>query len=179
MTDEQNGTVRARAGFFNRDVRCDLTEAGLEIRRNSNVTRIGYAEITEIRYRRHGPRRSVLSLKISSGMRITLKFISDYAAASELKAFVKSLLRRVAGDSPATRFVLGASQSQWVASWFGVFASGAVLAVAARSLLTEGQFSSILLPVGIALVNLAVVVPILQSGRPRRYRVKDAPFVFV
>lgn len=179
MTDKQSVEIEAGTGFFNRQVTCRIAESGLEMLRDGDVIRIGYDGFTEIRARRHGSGRPVLCLLTSDGMRIMLNFKVHPAASSKVNTFVKSLLRRVASCAPATRFVLGASQFQWVASWVGGLASGAVLAVAAQSLLVEGQLGPILLPVGIALVNLSVVFPILQSGRPRRYRVEDAPLVFV
>jgi hypothetical protein len=96
----------------------------------------------------------------------------------EIDDFVKSLLDCVARVSPTKRFVIGPSQTQWVASWVGLFASSAVFAFATWSLSDAGQFGSVLLPVGIALVNLAVLLPVLRSGRPRRYTAADAPSVF-
>ena len=88
--------------------------------------------------------------------------------------FMKSLLKRVAVASPETAYVSGPSRTQWIASWIGVLASGAVLLLVAWSLSAGRQIGPMLMPVGIALVNLAVVVPILRSGKPRRCRAADA-----
>ena len=175
MTNMQNIEVLASFGFFNSRVTCRHGEACLEILRDGDVTRISYDQFSEIRYSRRGSRQAVLSVQTSEGTTTTLRFVPEAASSMEADVFVKSLLDRVVHISPTTRFVIGPSQTQWVASWVGLFASGAVLAVTMWNLSAGGQFGTLLLPVGIALVNLAVVLPILRSGRPRRYTAADAP----
>ena len=175
MTDVQNDKIRATTGFFNRAVTCRVTEASLEIQRDGDTAWIGYDAFSVIRYHRRVSGRAVLSLTISDGTKMTLRFAPEAASAVEIEDFVKSLRHRIAGSSPTTRFVIGPSQTQWVASWIGLFASGAVLAAATWSVSAGGRFGYVLLPAGVALVNLAVVLPILRSGQPRRYTAADAP----
>lgn len=175
MTDMQNDEISSRTGFLNRTVTCRVTEVGLEIQSDGDIALIGYDGFTEIRFDRRGSGRAVLIVKTSEGTTTTLRFVSEAASAMEIDDFVKSLLERAARLSPTTRFVIGPSQTKWVASWVGLFASGAVLAAATWSVSAGGQFGSVLLPVGVALVNLAVVLPILRSGRPRRYTAADVP----
>jgi len=59
-------------------------------------------------------------------------------------------------------------------AWAGIWSSFVFLA---WSLLAGGQIRPMLMPVGIALVNLAVVVPIVRSGKPRQYSAADAQAV--
>jgi hypothetical protein len=174
MTDVKNDEIHSTTGFLNRSVTCRIAKAGLEVLRDGHTTLIGYDGFTEIRFDRRGSGRAVLIVKTSEGTTTTLRFVPEAAAAMEIDDFVKSLIDRVGHLSPKTRFVIGPSQTQWVASWGGLFASGAVLAATAWSVSAGGQLGSVLLPVGVALVNLAVVLPILRSGRPRRYTAADA-----
>ena len=175
MTNMQNIEVLASIGFFNSRVTCRHGEACLEILRDGDVTRISYDQFSELRYARRGSGQAVLSVQTLEGTTTKLRFVPEAESSMEVDDFVKSLIDRVAHKSPTTRFVIGPSQTQWVASWVGLFASGAVLALAMWNLSAGGQFGSLLLPVGIALVNLAVVLPILRSGRPRRYTAANAP----
>lgn len=178
MRDKQNDEISVRTGFLNRSVTCRTAEAGLEVLCNGHTTRFGYDRFSEIRLDRRVSGRAVLSIKASDGATTTFRFVPEAASAMAIDDFVKSLLQRVARVSPTTRFVIGPSRSQWVASWVGVLASSAVLLYAAFSLLADRHFGSLLLPVGIALVNLAVVLPIVRSGRPRHSLVADAPTAF-
>jgi hypothetical protein len=116
----------------------------------------------------------VLGVRTSDGNTTTLRLMATPGPNGVIDDFVKSLLKRVTLSSPETAFVSGPSQTQWIASWIGVLASGAVLLLAAWSLSAGGQIGPMLMPVGVALVNLAVVVPILRSGKPRQYQVADA-----
>jgi len=157
MSDMQNREIRAGLGSFNRPVVCRIAEDGLEIARGADVTRIGYDALSEIRFHRRGAGRAVLGIRTLDGNTTTLRLMAAHASNGPIDDFVKSLLERVALSSPGAAFVSGPSRTQWIASWIGVLASGAVL-----------------LSVGIALVNLAIVVPILWSGKPRQYPVADA-----
>lgn len=174
MSYMQNREIRAGLGFFNRPVVCPIAEDGLEIARGADVTRIGYDVLSEIRFHRRGAGRAVLGVRTSNGNTNTLRLASSPDPNRAIEDFVKSLLKRVALSSPGAAFVSGPSRTQWIASWIGVLASGAVLLLSAWSLVAGGQIGPILMPVGIALVNLAVVVPILRSGKPRQYPVADA-----
>lgn len=178
MTEMQNDEISARTGFLNRSVMCRIAEAGLEVLRDGKTTRIGYDGFTEIRLDRRGSGRAALSFKTLEGATTTLRFLPEAASAVGIDDFVKSLLQRVAGVSPKTRFVMGPTRSQWVASLVGVLASCAVLLFAAGSLLSDRHFGPLFLPVGIALVNLAVVLPIVRSGKPRHFSAVDAPTAF-
>lgn len=174
MSDIQNREIPAGIGFFNRPAVCRIAEDGLEIARGTDVTRIGYDVLSEIRFHRRGAGRAVLGVRTSDGKTTTLRMRATHASNGPIDDFVKSLLERVALSSPGAAFVSGPSRTQWIASWIGVLASGAVLLLSAWSLVAGGQIGPMLMPVGIALVNLAVVVPILRSGKPRQYPVADA-----
>jgi hypothetical protein len=174
MTDMQNREIRAGLGLFNRPAVCRIAEEWLEITRGADVTRISYNMLSEIRFHRRGAGRAVLGVRTSEGNTTTLRLMATHGPDGMIDDFTKSLLKRVALTSPETAYVSGPSQTQWIASWIGVLASGAVLLLAAWSLSAGGQIGPMLMPVGIALVNLAVVVPILRSGKPRRYRAADA-----
>lgn len=178
MTDMENDEISVRTGFLNRSVTCRIAEAGLEVLRNGQITWIGYDRFSAIRFDRRVSGRAVLSVKTSEGATTTFRSVPETASAMEIDDFVKSLLQRVACVSPTTRFVIGPSRLQWVASWVGVLASGAVLLFAAWSLLADQHFGPLLLPVGIALVNLAVVLPIVRSGKPHHSSAADAPTAF-
>lgn len=178
MTVMQNDEISAGTGFLNRVVTCRTAEAGLEILRDSHTTRIGYDACAVIRFDRGGSGRAALSVKTSEGATTTFRFVPETASAVGIDDFVKSLLQRVAPVSPTTRFVIGPTRTQWLASWVGVLASGVVLLFAAGSLLADRHFGPLLLPVGIALVNLAVVLPIVRSGGPRHFSAADAPTAF-
>jgi hypothetical protein len=130
--------------------------------------------LSEIRFHRRGAGRAVLGVRTSDGNTTTLRLMASPGSNGVIDDFVKSLLKRVALSSPETAFVSGPSQTQWIASRIGVLASGAILLLAAWSLSAGGQIGPMLMPVGIALVNLTVVVPILRSGKPRKYQVADA-----
>jgi len=174
MTDTQNREIRAGLGVLNRPAVCRIADEGLEIARGTDVTRIGYNMLSEIRFLRRGAGRAVLGVRTSDGNTTTLRLMAAHGSKSAIDDFVKTLLERVALSSPGAAFVSGPSRTQWIASWIGVLASGAVLLLSAWSLVAGGQIGPMLMPVGIALVNLAVVVPILRSGKPRRYRAADA-----
>jgi hypothetical protein len=174
MSDMQNREIRAGLGSFNRPVVCRIAEDGLEIARGADVTRIGYDALSEIRFHRRGAGRAVLGIRTLDGNTTTLRLMAAHASNGPIDDFVKSLLERVALSSPGAAFVSGPSRTQWIASWIGVLASGAVLLLSAWSLAAGGQIGPMLMPVGIALVNLAIVVPILWSGKPRQYPVADA-----
>lgn len=174
----QNDEISVRTGVLNRSVTCRIAEAGLDVLRDGHTTRFGYDRLSEIRFYRRGSGRAVLSVQTSDGTTTTLRFVPEAASAMEIGDFVKSLLQRVARVSPTTRFVIGPTRMQWVASWVGVLASSAVLLFAAWSLLADRHFGPLLLPVGIALVNLAVVLPIVRSGRPCHSSAADAPKAF-
>ena len=178
MADMQNDEISARTRFLNRILICRIAEAGLEIQRDIHTTRIGYDACAEIRFDRRGSGRAVLSVKTSEGATTNYRFVPEATSAMEIDDFVKSLLQRVARVSPTTRFVIGPTRTQWVASWVGVLASGAVLLFAAWSLLADRHFGPLLLPVGIALGNLVVVIPIVRAGRPRHSSAADAPTAF-
>jgi hypothetical protein len=173
MTDTQNRELRAGLRFFNRPAVCRIAEEGLEIVRGTDVARIGYDMLSEIRFHRRGAGRAVLGVRTSDGNTTTLRLMAKHAPEGAIDDFVKTLLKRVALSSPGAAFVSGASRTQWVASWIGVLASGAVLLLSAWSLVACGQIEPTLMPVGIALVNLAVVIPILRSGKPRQYEAAD------
>lgn len=175
LTDMQTHEIRARTGFFNRSVTCRFSENGMELVQDRDVKRIGYDKLSEIRFHRRGAGRSVLRLKTSQGDMATLRLMLDGSSDRGIDDFVKSFLQRVAQSSPQTPVVIGPSRLQWLASWIGVVASGAILLLAAWSLLVGGQIGALLMPVGIALVNLVIVVPILRSGPTRHYTVADAP----
>jgi hypothetical protein len=174
MSDIQNHEIRGGIGFFNRPAVCRIAEDGLEIARGTDVTRIGYEMLSEIRFHRRGVGRAVLGVRTSEGNTTTLRLTATPGPNDVIDDFMKSFRKRVVLSSPGAAFVSGPSQTQWIASWIGVLASGAVLLLAAWSLSAGGQIGPTLMPVGIALVNLAVVVPILRSGKPRRYRAADA-----
>lgn len=173
--DTQYHEIRAGIGFFNRTVACRISEDGFEIARDGDVTRIGYDAIAKIRFYRHASGRSFLKLEIVAGTVATLKLTPKSTAGRGIDGFVQSLLQRVASSSPATQVVFGPSRTQWTASWIGALVSGAVILFASWSLLAGGQIGPVLMPVGIALVNLVIVVPILRSGQPRHYTAADAP----
>ena len=174
MTGTQSRESRAGLGVFNRPAVCRIAEEGLEIARGTDVTRIGYDMLSEIRFHRRGVGGAVLRVRTSDGNTATLRLMATHASDGAIDDFVKSLLKRVALSSPGAAFVFGPSRTQWIAYWSGVLASGTVLLLSACSLVAGGQIEPILMPVGIALVNLAVVVPILRSGKPRQYPVADA-----
>lgn len=174
MTDTQNHEISAGLGFFNRPVVCRIAEVGLEIARDADVTRISYDMLSEIRLHRRGAGRAVLGVRTVDGNTTNLRLMATGAPKGVIDDFVKSLLKRVAVSSPGTEFVSGPGRTQWIASWIGVLASAAILLLSAWSLMAGGQIGPILMPVGIALVNLGVVVPIMRSGKPRRYTAADA-----
>jgi len=174
MTDKQNHEICAGIGFFKRPVVCRIAEDGLEIAHGADVTPISYAMLSEIRLHRRGAGRAVLGVRTSDGNTRTLRLMATPAPNGVIDDFVKSLLNRVALASPGTKFVSGPSQTQWIASWIGVLASGAVLLLASLNLSAGGQSGPMLMPVGIAFVNLAVVVPILRSGKPRQHTAAEA-----
>jgi len=174
MTDTQNREIRAGLGVLNRRAVCRIADEGLEIARGTDVTRIGYDMLSEIRFHRRGAGRAVLGVRTSNGNTRTLRLMAAHGSKSAIDDFVKTLLERVGLSSPGAAFVSGPSRTQWIASWIGVLASGAVLLLSAWNLAASGQIGPMLMPVGIALVNLAVVVPILWSGKPRQYPVADA-----
>lgn len=58
-----------------------------------------------------------------------------------------------------------------LAAWIDLVASVVIRIGATRALLANSFGASLLLPVGIELVNLSVVIPIVRSGRPRHYLV--------
>jgi len=163
MTDTQNQEIRAGRGFFNRALICRIAEGGLEIARDADVTRISYDMLSEIRFHRHLSGRSLLKMETLTGTVRTPRLTPTSTARAEFDGFVQSLLQRVSSASPTTRVVFGPSKTQWMASWLG--------------LLAGGQIGLMLMPVGIALVNLAVVVPIVRSGKPRLYPAADAQAV--
>lgn len=174
MTDTQNREIRAGLGIFNRPAVCRIAEEGLEIVLGADVTRIGYDTLSEIRVHRRGAGRAELGVRTSDGNTTILRLTVKHASNGAIDDFLKVLLKRVALSSPETAFVSGPSRTQWNASRIGVLASGAVLLLSAWSLVAGGQIGPTLMPVGIALVNLAVVVPILRSGKPRQSEVADA-----
>ncbi|NHQ75900.1 hypothetical protein HAT86_15730 [Roseovarius gahaiensis] len=174
MNKKANLEVRAKVGVFNRSVACRLGEGMLEVERGGNVQRVGYDEIVEIRFQKRRSGRSVLGIQRATGRAITLRVSSGATSDEAVNDFVKSLCSLLAATSPDARVVIGPSRTQWVASWGGLFASGAVLLFAVWSLLAGDNIGSMLMPIGISLVNLAVVVPILRSGRPHQYSVAEA-----
>jgi hypothetical protein len=174
MADKQYHEIRAGIGLFNRPVVCRIAEDGLEIARGADLTRISYNMLSEIRFHQRGAGRTVLGVRTSDGNTTTLRLMSTPGPNGVIDDFVKSLLKRVALSSPGTAFVSGPSRTQWIASWIGVLASGAVFLLSTWSLVVGDQIWPMLMPVGIALVNLAFVLPILRSGKPRRYTAADA-----
>jgi len=114
------------------------------------VIRIGYEMLSEIRFHRRSAGRAVLGVRTSDGNATTLRLMAAHGSNGAIDDFVKSFLKRVALSSPGTAFVSGPSRTQWIASWIGVLASGAVLLLSAWSLVAGGQTGPMLMPVGIA-----------------------------
>jgi len=127
MSDMQNHEIRAGLGSFNRPVVCRNAKDGFEIARGADVTWIDYDALSEIRFHRRGVGRAVLGVRKLDGNTTSLRLMAAHASNGRIDDFLKSLLERVALSSPGAPFVSGPSRTQWIASWIGVLASGAVL----------------------------------------------------
>ena len=66
-----------------------------------------------------------------------------------------------------------------LAAWIGLVAAVSILIGAIWVLLANYPCDSLLLPVGIALVNLTRVIPTVRSGRSRHCLVSTAPVTLV
>lgn len=174
MSDMQSEEIQGRTWAFGRPVTCRLGPDGLEIRRGSEATRVGYDEVAAIRVDSTKPGREVFSLHSAWGGTTTIRMRPRSGAGAQVEAFTKSLVARVARAAPETTFVLGPSRSQWVAAWIGLVASGAIIIAVLWTFFAGGPFAPTLVPLAIALVNLSVVLPILRAGRPRALTVAEA-----
>ncbi|TCP58539.1 hypothetical protein EV663_12215 [Rhodovulum bhavnagarense] len=174
MSETPQNQIDARIGFFAGRVTCRLTDHHVEILNGVQVTRIAYGDIATIRIARQDGRRTILELQTTGGQTKQLRHVppSGPEAAAD---FLRSLILHVAQVAPDTPLRLGPNRRQQVAAWIGVVASVAILLGAGWSLITGGTVVPLLLPIGIALVNLAVVIPILQAGRSRDCIVSEAP----
>ena len=146
----------------------------MEILAGARTSRVGYGELSSVRVHRQPPGKAVLGLVSRNGEKTTLRLTPSSRSDAEIASFTGALLDRVAQADPMTPLHLGPSRRQWVAAWIGLVVSGAILVAAGWTLASAGAVGPLLLPVGIALVNLAVVVPILTSGRPREQAVGKA-----
>ena len=55
---------------------------------------------------------------------------------------------------------------QWLAAWLGLVVSSVILVTAGWLLLNGSDLAELALPVAIAAVNLAIVLPVVRAGRP-------------
>lgn len=174
MIDTLENRIEARTGFFAGRVTCRLTDHHLEIPNGTEVTRIAYGDLSSVRIARQGTRRVVLALATTNGRQLKMRLGSP-SSEKAIKGFAGSLIRRVALIAPETPLLLGPSRRQRLAGWTGLTVSILILVAVGATLLTGGPIGPILLPLGIALVNLATVIPVLQAGRPRHGVVSAPP----
>lgn len=159
--------IEARGGFPARPMICRLGEEQLEILAGAQTSRVGYGELASLRVHSHPSGKAVLGLVSRNGEKTTLRLTPSSRSDAEIASFTGALLDRVAQADPMTPLHLGPSRRQWVAAWIGLVVSCAILVAAGLTIAAASAVGPLLLPVGIALVNLGVVVPILKSGRPR------------
>lgn len=170
MIDAPFEQIEVRAGFFARRGTCRLTDQHVEILNGARVNRIKYVYLAAIRIAQQGEWRTVLGLSTTSGQNIQLRLVRP--SGSEAAAdFMRSLISRVAQVAPEIPLRLGPSRGQRVAAWVGLVTSVAILFGAGWTLFTGGPVGLVLLPLGIALVNLRVVVWILKTGQAPEFRV--------
>jgi hypothetical protein len=175
MPDPACRQIDARIGLFAKRVTCRLSDSHLVIGHDTQATRIGYSDLLSIRIARHGPRRAFLGLTLPGGEELLLRLTQPSGQGDAVAALTTSLISRVAEVAPETHLRLGPRRRQWVAAWIGLAASAAIVVGAGWSLFTDGGIAPVLLPLGVALANLGVVVPILQAGPPRDCVVSTAP----
>jgi hypothetical protein len=120
------------------------------------------------------PGQALLRLVSRNGQKTTLRLSSSSHSGEEITVFTTALVDRVARVAPQTSLHLGPSQRQWIAARVGMILSGLILIATVWTLATGGPVGPLLLPIGIALVNLAIFVPILKAGRPREHVVSKA-----
>lgn len=173
MFETPQNQIDACIGFFARRITCRLTDDRIEILTGAQVTPIPYRHTATIRIARQGGQRTVLELQTFGGQTKQLRLVppSGPEAAAD---FMRSLILRVTQVAPETVLRIGPSRRQRVAAWIGLVASVAILLGTGWSLITGGSVVSLLLPISIALINLAVVTPILQAGRSRDCIVSEA-----
>jgi hypothetical protein len=179
MIDTSTNQIEARTGFFVRRVTCRLTGEHVEIKGGPQTTRIRYGDLVSIRIARQGARRTVIEFCTTGGQKIQLRLAPRSASDQTAQGFIRSLVSRIAKVAPETPLHLGPSRRQRVAAWIGLVASVAILTGADWSLVTDGSIGPLLLPIGIALANLGVIIPILQAGSPRHCVVSAAPATLV
>ena len=166
--------LTGRSAVLGRDITLRMADEGLEIRRGSEVSRVDYGRLAAIGFNARAPLRLSLTISLGDNAARTLRLRYRATTAERAGSFVRSLVARVAKVQPTMPVVLGPSRLQWLASWIGLLASAAILVVAAWNTLTGAPLSAVLVPISIAAVNLAVVVPILRAGPSRVYTAVEA-----
>jgi hypothetical protein len=179
MSETPCHLIDAHIGFFARRVTCRLLDDHVEILNGTRATRIGYRDLSSISLFRQSARRTIVGLTSTAGTTTRIRLASSSGSDDKVAAFTRSLVESVARVAPQTPLRLGPDRRQWIAAWIGLAASVAILLGAAWAFFVGTPMGPVLLPVGIGLVNLAVVVPILQSGRPRHCVVNTAPVTLV
>ncbi|MCR9148582.1 MAG: hypothetical protein NXH83_00265 [Rhodobacteraceae bacterium] len=174
MLSATEAELTGRSSFLGRDITLRLADEGLEIRRGSEVSRVDYGRLAAIGLGARAPLRLALTISPADGTARTLRLRCTASSDAGARSFVRSLIARVAAVQPTMPVVLGPSRLQWLASWIGLLASAVILIVAAWATLTGAPLSAVLVPVSIAAVNLAVVVPILRAGPARTYTAEQA-----
>ena len=179
MSETPCHQIDAHIGLFARHVTCRLMDDHVEILNGTRALRIGYGDLSSISLFRQAARRTIVGLTCKAGITTRLRLVSSSGSDEKVVAFTKSLVARVARVAPDTPLLLGPNRRQWLAAWIGLAASVAILLGAIWALFAEAPIGPVLLPVSIGLVNLAVVVPILRTGRPRHCVVASAPITLV
>lgn len=159
--------IEARVGFFGKSVICRLSKDHVELLRGELTSRIGYPDLSSVRVFRAVPGQAVIGLVCQNGSKTTIRLAPSSGSDGEISAFTTALVNRVARVAPMTRLHLGPSRRQWIIAWVGVIVSSVILLASVWSFAREGSVGSLLLPLGIAMVNLVVVMPIVKSERPR------------
>ena len=165
--------MEARAGFFGKSAACRLTQEHVDLTQGGQTRRIGYAALSAVRIHRHRPGQAMLGLS-SGDETVTIRLVPPSRSEEEIAAFTAALIDRVAQVAPTTPLQQGPSRLQWIAAWIGVIVSGAILLASVWTLAIGGAVGPLLLPVGIALANFGVVLPILKAGKPRVQEIGQA-----
>lgn len=124
------------------------------------------AQIRELRLLRETPGRREVRLLALDGRRLTLSE-ARAPAPGAFPHFASALVDRLSRTAPPPVFVLGTTQARWIAALTGLVASVALMVAALWILMTGGALAEVAAPVAVAAVNLAIVLPIARTGRPR------------
>lgn len=179
MSETPCHQLDAHIGFFARRVTFRLTDDHVEILDGKRATRIDYWDLSSVSFFRQAARRTIVGLTCKTGKTTRFRLASSSGSDEKLAAFTRFLVESVARVAPETPLLLGPNRRQWIAAWIGLAASVTILLGAVWALFAETPVGPVLLPVSIGLVNLAVVLPILQAGRPRQCVVSTAPVTLV